>query len=125
MRTFLIQNINEFIQILKDIHFTRMVNRMMFFFSHQFSPKGASRRLSSAALLRACNSLTMASPLSALHMKVSDSCKIQVISFNVIDIECQLNLGIMENLFVWSIYAMVLRHILLHPQPGIYLTSDG
>jgi hypothetical protein len=38
----------------------------------------ASRRLSSAALLRVCNSLTMAAPVSALHMKASDSCKIQV-----------------------------------------------
>jgi len=28
----------------------------------------------------------MASPLSALHMKASDSCKIQVISYFIIDI---------------------------------------
>jgi hypothetical protein len=40
----------------------------------------------SAALLKACNRFTMASSLSApgdgifaLHMKISDSCKIQVI----------------------------------------------
>jgi hypothetical protein len=40
----------------------------------------ASRRLPSAALLRACNSFTMAAPLSALHMKASNSCKIQVLN---------------------------------------------
>ena len=32
-----------------------MASRMMFFFSHQFSPQRASRRLSSAALLRTRN----------------------------------------------------------------------
>ncbi len=58
--------------------------RMMIFFSHQFSPQRASRRLSSAALLRTRNRFTMASPLSALHMKASGSCKIQVLNHNFI-----------------------------------------
>ena len=39
----------------------------------------ASRRLPSAALLRARSSITTTSPISALQMKASDSCKIKVI----------------------------------------------
>ena len=89
MRIFIILNWIGFKQNHSIILFTQMVyppatarheraGRMMIFFFHQFSPQKASRRLSFAALLRARNSRTMASPLSALHMKASDSCKIQV-----------------------------------------------
>jgi hypothetical protein len=48
------------------------------FFSSIFTYR-ASRRLSSAALLRVRNSNTMASPLNAWQMKASNSCKIQVV----------------------------------------------
>ena len=56
------------------------IKRMKVILSHYFSPLWVSRRLPSAALLRACNSFTMAAPLSALHMEASDSCKIHVLN---------------------------------------------
>ncbi len=49
------------------------------FYSLIFTQR-ASRRLPSAALLRARNSQTMASLSNALHMKASDSCKIQFLN---------------------------------------------
>jgi len=52
------------------------------FYSLIFTQR-ANRRLPSAALLRARNSFTMTSPLSALHMKASDSCKIQVLNGDI------------------------------------------
>jgi len=66
MRIFIILNSSGFQQHHSIIHFTQIVYKSaskrleqvghMTFFSHQFSPKKASRRLSSAALLRARNS---------------------------------------------------------------------
>jgi hypothetical protein len=82
-----------------------ILNRMIIYFSHQFSPKGraggfhllrylpaiASRHVRHRLRLRQCragsgeagglrarSSRSTTSPLNALHLEVSDSCKIQV-----------------------------------------------
>jgi len=73
------------IKITKDIinleveQITQLVKRILFDFILLIFTLRASRRLSSAALLRARHRVTIALPLSALHMKASDSCKIQVL----------------------------------------------
>ncbi len=61
---------------------TESVKRMMIDLISLIFTLRASRRLSSASLLRARHPAIggIASPLSALHMKASDSCKIQVIA---------------------------------------------
>jgi hypothetical protein len=65
---------SEYIQNYIAIHFTKVVNRMMIFFSHQFSPYGRAggfhalrAALTAPLLLKARNpaSSGMASPLSA------------------------------------------------------------
>jgi hypothetical protein len=61
---------------------TQLVKRIIVDFISLIFTLRASRRLSSAALLRGRHKATIASPLSALHMKASDSCKIQVITPN-------------------------------------------
>ncbi len=73
------------------------------FFSSIFT-RGASRRLTSASLLKARNpaSSGMASPLSALYMKASDSCKIQVLRYSLTLFRVLLIFSLCNR--CWSVY---------------------
>ena len=66
----------------------RLVKNWTFFFTLR-----ACLWLLSASLLRACNSLTMASPLNALQIKTTETCKIQVSNLKSVEIFSQGNIG--------------------------------